>query len=93
MTTYRYGREEDEVMGVKFSKEMVIGQDQVVPMINSKMELTPVQEKLLKKLGPNAFPFTFNFPEMAPSSVIIFVVQITNNTHTSLFNKNKFLNR
>lgn len=54
---------------MKFSKEMVIGQDQVVPMVNSKMELTPVQEKLLKKLGPNAFPFTFNFPEMAPSSV------------------------
>ncbi|XP_026328474.1 arrestin homolog [Hyposmocoma kahamanoa] len=71
VTTYRYGREEDEVMGVKFSKEMVIGQDQVVPMINSKMELTPVQEKLLKKLGPNAFPFTFNFPEMAPSSVTL----------------------
>lgn len=69
MTTYRYGREEDEVMGLKFSKEMVIGQEQVVPLINSKMELTPVQEKLLKKLGPNAFPFTFNFPELAPSSV------------------------
>lgn len=69
MTTYRYGREEDEVMGVKFSKEMVIGQEQVVPMINAKMELTAVQEKLLKKLGPNAYPFTFNFPEMAPSSV------------------------
>lgn len=56
-------------MGVKFSKEMVIGQEQVVPMINAKMELTPVQEKLLKKLGPNAYPFTFNFPDMAPSSV------------------------
>lgn len=69
VTTYRFGREEDEVMGVKFSKEMVVGQEQVVPMINSKMELTPVQEKLLKKLGPNAFPFTFTFPEMSPSSV------------------------
>lgn len=69
VTTYRYGREEDEVMGVKFSKEMVIGQEQVVPLINSKMELTPVQEKLLKKLGPHAYPFTFTFPEMAPSSV------------------------
>ncbi|KAG6453492.1 hypothetical protein O3G_MSEX008184 [Manduca sexta] len=71
VTTYRYGREEDEVMGVKFSKEMVIGQDQVVPMVNAKMELTPVQEKLLKKLGPNAYPFTFSFPEMAPSSVTL----------------------
>ncbi|XP_063378758.1 arrestin homolog [Cydia fagiglandana] len=71
VTTYRYGREEDEVMGVKFSKEMVIGQEQVVPMINSKMELTSVQEKLIKKLGPNAYPFTFNFPEMAPSSITL----------------------
>ncbi|XP_026486286.1 arrestin homolog [Nymphalis io] len=71
VTTYRFGREEDEVMGVKFSKEMVIGQDQVVPMVNAKMELTPVQEKLLKKLGPNAFPFTFTFPEMSPSSVTL----------------------
>lgn len=69
VTNYRYGREEDEVMGVKFSKEMVIGNEQVVPLVNAKMELTPVQEKLLKKLGPNAYPFTFNFPEMAPSSV------------------------
>ncbi|XP_063621008.1 arrestin homolog [Cydia splendana] len=71
VTTYRYGREEDEVMGVKFSKEMVIGQEQVVPMINSKMELTSVQEKLIKKLGPNAYPFTFTFPEMAPSSITL----------------------
>lgn len=71
VTTYRYGREEDEVMGVKFSKEMVIGQEQVVPMINSKMELTSVQEKLIKKLGPNAYPFTFNFPDMAPSSITL----------------------
>ncbi|XP_063531925.1 arrestin homolog [Cydia strobilella] len=71
VTTYRYGREEDEVMGVKFSKEMVIGQEQVVPMINSKMELTSVQEKLIKKLGPNAYPFTFNFPDMSPSSITL----------------------
>lgn len=56
-------------MGLKFSKEMVINHEQVVPMVNSKMELTPIQEKLLKKLGPNAFPFTFSFPEMSPSSV------------------------
>lgn len=76
VTTYRYGREEDEVMGVKFTKEMVIGQEQVVPLVNSKMELTSVQEKLLKKLGPNAYPFTFNFPEMAPSSVHNCISQI-----------------
>lgn len=73
VTTYRYGREEDEVMGVKFSKEMVIASAQIVPPASKseKPELTTIQEKLLKKMGPNAFPFTFNFPEMAPCSVTL----------------------
>ncbi|KAK4885116.1 hypothetical protein RN001_001387 [Aquatica leii] len=71
VTIYRYGREEDEVMGVKFSKEMVIACGQLVPKKNEKQELTAVQEKLVKKLAPNAYPFTFKFPEMAPSSVVL----------------------
>jgi arrestin-2 len=37
VTVYRYGREEDEVMGVKFSKEMVLAKEQVFPMVNSKV--------------------------------------------------------
>lgn len=69
--TYRYGREEDEVMGVKFSKEMNLLKEQVVPMINQKMEMTPLQERLVKKLGANAFPFTFAFPATSPSSVTL----------------------
>lgn len=73
ITTYRYGREEDEVMGVKFSKEMVIGSAQIAPPPKNaeKPDLTPIQEKLIKKMGPNAYPFTFRFPEMAPSSVTL----------------------
>lgn len=39
VTVYRYGREEDEVMGVKFSKEMIIAKEQVYPMVNSKVTL------------------------------------------------------
>lgn len=70
-TTYRYGREEDEVMGVKFSKEMVIAKEQIVPMVNQKMEMTPMQERLVKKLGSNAFPFTFQFPSNSPCSVTL----------------------
>ncbi|KAF0314803.1 hypothetical protein GQ607_017965 [Colletotrichum asianum] len=71
ITTYRYGREEDEVMGVKFSKEMVLAKEQIVPQPKEKMELTPIQEKLMKKLGPNAFPFTFHFPAGSPCSVTL----------------------
>jgi arrestin-2 len=71
VTIYRYGREEDEVMGVKFSKEMILCKDQVYPMVNQKMEMTPMQERLVKKLGANAFPFTFQFPTNSPSSVTL----------------------
>ncbi|XP_071455690.1 arrestin homolog [Hetaerina americana] len=70
-TTYRYGREEDEVMGVKFSKELIIATGQLVPPVQEKQELTPIQERLLKKLGQNAYPFTFKFPPNAPSSVTL----------------------
>lgn len=70
ITTYRYGREEDEVMGLKFSKEMVLASGQIVPP-EHKQEITQIQTKLLKKLGENAYPFTFKFPEMAPSSVTL----------------------
>lgn len=71
VTTYRYGREEDEVMGVKFSKEMVIASGQIVPMKGEKKELTPIQEKIVGKLRENAHPFVFKFPEMAPCSVVL----------------------
>lgn len=71
VTTYRYGREEDEVMGVKFSKEMIIAKDQLVPIKKEKQETTPIQDRLLKKLGPNAFPFIFHFPANTPSSVTL----------------------
>lgn len=70
-TTYRYGREEDEVMGVKFSKELVLCREVIVPMNNPNMEMTPVQEKLVRKLGANAHPFTFHFPPNSPSSVTL----------------------
>lgn len=71
VTTYRYGREEDEVMGVKFSKEMILNTEQIVPLVSQKMEMTPTQEKLVRKLGANAYPFTFHFPPASPSSVVL----------------------
>lgn len=58
-------------MGVKFSKEMVIAREQIVPLARQKMELTPIQERLLKKIGATAYPFTFHFPDLAPCSVTL----------------------
>ncbi|XP_015179881.1 PREDICTED: arrestin homolog [Polistes dominula] len=70
--SFRYGREEDEVMGLNFQKDLYLISEQLYPQ-TSKMEsnLTRLQERLLQKLGPNAIPFTFNFPHSAPSSVTL----------------------
>lgn len=66
--TYRFGREEDEVMGLNFSKELQLSCVQIYPAEN---DTTPndVQDRLIKKLGGNAYPFSVNIPENAPSSV------------------------
>ncbi|KAK8403998.1 hypothetical protein O3P69_000213 [Scylla paramamosain] len=66
--TYRFGREEDEVMGLNFSKEMQLATQQIYPAAN-QAELTSVQDRLIKKLGANAYPFAVTLPETAPASV------------------------
>lgn len=71
ITTYRYGREEDEVMGVKFSKIIPIAMAQIIPPEQEKMQITKLQQRLLDKLGGNAYPFHFKFPSTAPASVVI----------------------
>lgn len=58
-------------MGVKFSKELVISREQIVPIKKEKQDMTPVQERLLKRLGANAYPFLFQFPQSSPSSVTL----------------------
>lgn len=50
VTVYRYGREEDEVMGVKFSKEMCLVKEQIYPMVNAK-----VRNKRLTRTSPRIF--------------------------------------
>ncbi|XP_066598758.1 phosrestin-2 [Prorops nasuta] len=72
LCSFRYGREEDETMGLNFQKDLYLVSEQLYPPIK-KMEtnLTKLQDRLLRKLGPNAIPFTFNFPQSAPSSVTL----------------------
>jgi len=67
--SFRYGRENDEVMGLNFQKDLFLASEQLYP----PKELTPtkLQERLLKKLGPDALPFTFKMPANAPPSVTI----------------------
>lgn len=58
-------------MGVKFSKVIPLAEAQVVPPEQEKTQITRLQQRLLDKLGGNAYPFQFKFPPTAPSSVIL----------------------
>jgi len=67
--SFRYGREDDEVMGLNFQKDLFLASEQIYPP--KEIEPTKLQERLIKKLGPEAHPFTFAMPANAPPSVTI----------------------
>ncbi|XP_012532816.1 phosrestin-2 [Monomorium pharaonis] len=72
LCSFRYGREEDEVMGLNFQKDLFLASEQIFPQIKKpEFNLTKVQDRLVKKLGSNAVPFTFTFPQSAPPSVTL----------------------
>ncbi|KAK4305651.1 hypothetical protein Pmani_022461 [Petrolisthes manimaculis] len=68
--TFRHGREEDEVMGLSFSKELVLVNTQVAPNAGEEKH-SDVQDRLIKKLGANAYAFSVALPQNAPSSVVL----------------------
>jgi len=70
VVVYRFGREEDEVMGLSFSKEMELTAQQIYPSANDTKP-NEVQDRLMKKLGGNAHPFMVTLPDMAPASVVL----------------------
>ncbi|XP_076755429.1 arrestin homolog isoform X1 [Xylocopa sonorina] len=69
--TFRYGREDEEVMGLKFCNEAVMCLAQLYPPYSGadQQETTPLQEALVKRLGPNAHAFTMEITPLAPPSV------------------------
>ncbi|XP_002158192.2 beta-arrestin-1 isoform X1 [Hydra vulgaris] len=74
LAAFRYGREDLDVLGLTFRKDLFLAKKQVYPpepVENKPEELTRLQERLIKKLGKNAFPFKFQLPSSAPSSVTL----------------------
>lgn len=69
--TFRYGREDEEVMGLKFCNEAVMCLAQLYPPPECAPQYptTVLQEALIKRLGPNAHPFTMEVTPLAPPSV------------------------
>ncbi|XP_029037103.1 phosrestin-2-like isoform X2 [Osmia bicornis bicornis] len=69
--TFRYGREDEEVMGLKFCNEAVMCLAQLYPPFSGSdhQDTTPLQEALVKRLGSNAHAFTMEITSLAPPSV------------------------
>lgn len=59
--TFKYGREDQDVLGMIFRRDIFLTTRQVYPDLQDKERSThtKIQEKLLHKLGDNAFPFFF----------------------------------
>lgn len=59
--TFRYGRDDMDVMGIAFRRELYLSTRQVYPPLQDRDRSihTRIQAKLLRKLGDNAYPFFF----------------------------------
>ncbi|KAJ6654980.1 hypothetical protein lerEdw1_006451 [Lerista edwardsae] len=69
---FRYGREDLDVLGLSFRKDLFLASWQAFPPAEDTPEpLTRLQERLLRKLGANAHPFSFIIPQNLPCSVTL----------------------
>jgi len=75
LAAFRYGREDLDVLGLTFRKDLYLASSQIFPPEEkdtaSKRPLTRLQERLIKKLGTNAYPFFFELPPHCPASVTL----------------------
>lgn len=69
---FRYGREDLDVLGLSFRKDLYVSSFQGFPPLQEvKKPLSHLQERLLKKLGQHAYPFNFTIPQNLPCSVTL----------------------
>nr|XP_042125234.1 arrestin-C isoform X2 [Peromyscus maniculatus bairdii] len=70
---FRYGREDLDVIGLTFRKDLYVQAKQVAPAEPTSIQgpLTALQERLLRKLGANAYPFTLQMAANLPCSVTL----------------------
>uniref|UniRef100_A0A8C3UP11 Arrestin-C n=1 Tax=Catharus ustulatus TaxID=91951 RepID=A0A8C3UP11_CATUS len=70
---FRYGRDDLDVIGLTFRKDIYVLTTQLYPPVpdQAPKTLTPLQEKLMKKLGEHAYPFTFEIATNLPCSITL----------------------
>jgi len=71
LCTFRYGREDLDMLGLTFRKDFYSTTLQVYPPSDDIRARTKLQERLIKKLGKNAFPFFVDIPRDSPCSVTL----------------------
>jgi Arrestin (or S-antigen), N-terminal domain len=71
IVNYQYGRDEDEVMGIKFEKDFLLFFEQIYPAEYDQSAMSTMQTKTIQKHGDKAHPFMVHFPKNAPNSVIL----------------------
>ncbi|KRY35908.1 putative beta-arrestin, partial [Trichinella spiralis] len=73
LAAFCYGREDLDVLGLQFRKDLFYTSVYVFPPDPSfvSRKLTRLQERLKKKLGDNAYPFWFELPPYSASSVTL----------------------
>ncbi|XP_043524662.1 beta-arrestin-2 isoform X4 [Frieseomelitta varia] len=73
LAVFKYGREDLDVLGLTFRKDLYLAAEQIYPVVPGAQQrkLTRLQEKLIKKLGNNAYPFYFELPPHCPASVTL----------------------
>ena len=61
LAAFRYGREDLDVLGMTFKKDLYVATKQIYPPLKdeSNAGLTKMQDRLAKKLGKHAYPFVF----------------------------------
>ncbi|XP_026667485.1 beta-arrestin-1 isoform X5 [Ceratina calcarata] len=73
LAAFKYGREDLDVLGLTFRKDLYLAAEQIYPVLpgTQQRKLTRLQEKLIKKLGRDAYPFYFELPPHCPASVTL----------------------
>ncbi|XP_007436876.1 arrestin-C [Python bivittatus] len=70
---FRYGRDDLDVIGLTFRKDLYVLTTQLCPPVSDQTPktLTSLQDKLMKKLGDHAYPFTFEMATNLPCSITL----------------------
>ncbi|XP_028838914.1 arrestin 3a, retinal (X-arrestin) isoform X2 [Denticeps clupeoides] len=68
---FRYGREDLDVIGLSFRKDIWVQCIQLYPPADHQPTISPLHEALLKKAGEQGHAFTFKIPTNLPCSVTL----------------------